>query len=315
MKNFALIGAAGYVAPKHINAIKETGNKLIAVTDPNDSVGILDRYFPNVSYFKEFERFDRHLDKLRLKNDKDKIDYMSICSPNFLHDAHIRAGLRLGADVICEKPLVINPWNIDYLKEVEAISEGKINNVLQLRVHPSIIALKEKIDKAPKDKVFDINLSYFTSRGPWYQYSWKGDLEKSGGLVANIGIHFFDMLGWIFGEIAHSEVHVSTSELVAGYMKFERANVKWALSIDRNLVPQKYLEKGQATYRSITIDEEEVEFSSGFTDLHTVVYQHILDGHGYGLDDARPSIELVHQIRQAEVIGINDNSHDYLKNH
>ena len=311
--NFAMIGAAGYIAPRHLKAIKDTGNKLIAAVDPNDSVGILDRYFHDVSYFKEFERFDRHIEKLKYSNSPDNINYVSICSPNHLHDAHIRFGLRIGADVICEKPLVINPWNVDHLKEVESQHGGKVNTVLQLRVHPSIIALKKKIEEGPKDKVYDIDLTYLTSRGPWYQYSWKGDKGKSGGLATNIGVHFFDMLSWIFGGIESLEVHASNESLISGFLVLERARVKWILSIDRKLVPEKQIKKGQYTYRSITVDGEELEFSSGFTDLHTVVYDEILKGNGYGLEDARNAIQIVHDIRKADVVGRNSQSHSLLK--
>ncbi|MEC7276608.1 MAG: Gfo/Idh/MocA family oxidoreductase [Bdellovibrionota bacterium] len=312
-KNFALVGAAGYIAPRHLMAIKDTGNRLVAVVDPNDSVGILDRYFHDVSYFREFERFDRHVEKLKFSNSPEAIDYVSICSPNHLHDAHIRFGLRIGANVICEKPLVINPWNIDYLKELESQYEGNVNTVLQLRVHPSIIALKEKIDNGPKDKTYDIDLTYLTSRGPWYHYSWKGDENKSGGLATNIGVHFFDMLSWIFGSVEKIEVHASSDKLMSGFLALERARIKWILSVDRNLVPKEYTDKGQYTYRSIKVDNEEVEFSGGFTDLHTVVYQEILKGNGYGLDDARNAIKIVHDIRKADIIGKNSQSHPLLQ--
>lgn len=312
-KNFALIGAAGYIAPRHLKAIKDTGNHLLAVVDPNDSVGILDRYFSNVSYFREFERFDRHVEKLKYGNPDEAINYVSICSPNHLHDAHIRFGLRVGANVICEKPLVINPWNIDHLKEVEAQYKGKVNTVLQLRVHPSIIALREKVLNGPKDKVYDIDLTYLTSRGPWYHYSWKGDPNKSGGLATNIGVHFFDMLSWIFGKVEKIEVHSSSDSLISGFLALERGRVKWILSIDRHLIPKEYVDKGQFTYRSIKVDGEEVEFSNGFTDLHTIVYQEILKGNGYGLEDALSAVQIVHDIRKCEVIGKNSNSHPFLK--
>jgi len=312
-KNFALIGAAGYIAPRHLQAIRETKNHLVAAVDPNDSVGILDRYFHDVSYFKEFERFDRHLEKLRYEDHKDKIDYVSICSPNYLHDAHIRFGLRIGANVICEKPLVINPWNIDHLREIESRSEGKLSTVLQLRYHPSIIALRKKIEDGPKDKIYDVDLTYLTSRGPWYHYSWKGDLDRSGGLATNIGVHFFDMLSWIFGNVEKLEVHVSNDSVVSGYLVLERARVKWILSVDRNLVPEEYTKKGQYTYRSITVDGEELEFSGGFTDLHTVVYQEILNGNGYGLEDARNAIQIVSDLRNADILGKNSNSHPFLQ--
>ncbi len=314
MKNFALMGAAGYIAPRHLEAIKQTNNDLVAACDPHDSVGILDRYFNQVSYFKEFERFDRHVEKLRLTNDKSKIDYVSICSPNYLHDAHIRFALRVGANVICEKPLVINPWNIEMLSELEELHSRKINTVLQLRLHPAIKELKKKIDSAPVGKVHDINLTYLTSRGPWYHYSWKGDVEKSGGLVTNIGIHFFDVLQWIFGEPDRSEVHVSNDNIVAGYMELKKAKVKWCLSVDKENLPEDVKKKGQTTYRSITVDGEEIEFSGGFTDLHTEVYKEVLAGRGFGLNDSKTSIEIVHGIRNADVIGKNENSHEIIKN-
>jgi UDP-N-acetyl-2-amino-2-deoxyglucuronate dehydrogenase len=313
IKNFALIGAAGYIAPRHLVAIKETGNRLVAVVDPNDSVGILDRYFQDVSYFREFERFDRHIEKLKLSDHPEKVSYVSICSPNHLHDAHIRFGLRVGANVICEKPLVINPWNIDYIKEMESQYDGRVNTVLQLRVHPSIVALREKILIGPKDKIYDIDLTYLTSRGPWYHYSWKGDNDKSGGLATNIGVHFFDMLSWIFGSVEKVEVHASTEKLMSGFLVLERARVRWILSVDRSLVPSEYTEKGQFTYRSIKVDGEEVEFSGGFNDLHTAVYEEILKGNGYGLEDARNAIQIVHDIRNAEVLGKKPHSHPSLK--
>ena len=312
MKNFALIGAAGYIAPRHIQAIKDTDNNLIAAYDPHDAVGILDRYFDDVSYFRELERFDRHIEKLRLEKNNDKIDYISICSPNYLHDSHIRFGLKAGANVICEKPLVINPWNVDLLAELEQNYNSKVFTVLQLRVHPSIIALKKKIDEGPKDKVYEIDLSYFTSRGPWYHFSWKGDISKSGGLATNIGVHFFDMLSWIFGDIQHNEVHLSSETVYAGFLKFTQANVKWILCIDKKKLPKIAVEKGMTTYRSITIDGDEVEFSEGFTDLHTIVYRDILQGKGYGVRDSRQAIQIVHDIRKATPTGINLNSHHLL---
>lgn len=304
MKNFALIGAAGYIAPRHIQAIKDTGNHLVAATDPHDSVGILDRYFYNVSYFREFERFDRHIEKLKFSKNEDAIDYVSVCSPNYLHDAHIRFGLRADCSVICEKPIVINPWNIDHLSELEANSKGNVYTVLQLRLHPSIIALRERVQaelKSNPNKIYDIDLTYLTSRGAWYHFSWKGDEDKSGGLANNIGIHFFDMLNWIFGESTACHVFRRQDSIVSGYMELKNAKVRWLLSVDRDLIPEKYIEKGQFTYRSITVDGEEIEFSSGFTDLHTKVYEDVLNGGGYGLKDARESIEVVHQIRNAEL--------------
>ena len=277
MKNFALIGAAGYVAPRHMKAIKETGNNLLAAFDPNDSVGIIDSYFPDASFFVEFERFDRHVDKLRRKGHK--IDYVSICSPNYLHDAHIRFALRSGADAICEKPLVLNPWNLDALEEIENETGKKVYNILQLRVHPSLIALKEKIDKEweQKKEKYKIDLTYITSRGKWYFISWKGDLQKSGGVATNIGIHFFDMLIWIFGGVKHQEVHYSEPlKKMAGFIELEKAEVRWFLSVDARDLPEEAVKKQKRTYRSITVDGEEIEFSGVFADLHTIVYQDIL---------------------------------------
>ena len=304
MKNFALIGAAGYIAPRHMQAIKDTGNRLVAAVDPSDSVGILDRYFDEVDFFTEFERFDRHVEKLRRKDDGRKIDYVSICSPNYLHDSHIRFAMRVGAHAICEKPLVANPWHLDGLCELEAESKNKVYNVLQLRVHPEIIKLKIKSKKLKvKDKA-EIDLTYITSRGKWYFYSWKGSIDKSGGIATNIGIHFFDMLMWIFGKLLYSEVHYSDTKKVGGFMELEQANVRWFLSLDKADLPEPAREKGQSTFRSILIDGREVEFSGGFTDLHTMVYRDVLAGKGYGLEDARPSIELVHKIRSAKPTGV-----------
>jgi UDP-N-acetyl-2-amino-2-deoxyglucuronate dehydrogenase len=298
-KNFALTGVGGYIAPRHLKAIKDTGNNLIAAVDPNDSVGIMDRYFFESSFFKEFERFDRHIEKLRRKENQ-RIDYVSICSPNHLHDAHVRFALRIGAHAICEKPLVLNPWNVDALEELAEEQGRTIYNILQLRVHPSIIALREKVAAAPKDHVYDIDLSYITSRGKWYLISWKGDVEKSGGLTTNIGIHFFDMLMWVFGRAEHSEVHVSESRRAAGYIRLERARVRWYLSIDNEDIPADIAEKGQTTFRSIT-------------DLHTRVYEEILAGRGFTSADARASINLAYDIRHADAIGPRPTSHPFLK--
>lgn len=294
MKNFALIGAAGYIAPRHLQAIKDTGNNLVAAFDPFDSVGILDSYFPHADFFVEFERFDRHIEKL--KRQGTKIDYVSICSPNYLHDAHIRFGLRHGADVICEKPLVLNPWNVDALGEIEKETNNKIYTILQLRLHPSVIALKEKAENT--DKKFDIELKYITSRGNWYHYSWKGDINKSGGIATNIGIHFFDMLIWIFGDVLENNVKFHDATRAAGELKLERANVKWHLSIDENDLPEEAKKEGQRTFRSILIDDESFEFSKGFTDLHTICYQKVLDGKGFRLNETKKAVKLVHQIRE-----------------
>ncbi|WP_017730053.1 Gfo/Idh/MocA family protein [Nafulsella turpanensis] len=303
MKNFAIIGAAGYIAPRHLKAIKDTGNNLVAALDKFDSVGIMDSYFPNADFFVEFERFDRHLEKLKYEKDM-VLDYVSICTPNYLHDSHIRMALRRGADAICEKPLVLNPWNIDALAHIEKETGKRINNILQLRVHPSIIALKEKIEKGPKDKKYEVDLTYLTSRGHWYFTSWKGDVSKSGGIATNIGVHFYDMLGWIFGKVQENVVHVHTHDRAAGYLEFERARVRWFLSINYDLLPAAAREKGMTTYRSITVEGEEIEFSGGFGDLHTKSYEEILKGNGFGLDAARQSIEIVHEIRNAVPKGL-----------
>lgn len=309
--NFALVGVGGYIAIRHVKAIKETGNELVACLDPFDSVGFLDAHFPNADFFHEFERFDRHVYKLS-RTDK-KIDYVSICSPNYLHDSHIRFALRNQAHAICEKPLVLNPWNIDALAEIEKESGKKIYNILQLRLHQSIKNLKEKIENGPKDKIYDIDLAYITSRGKWYHYSWKGDIQKSGGIATNIGIHFFDMLSWIFGEVKSSVVHVSEKDKAAGYLELERARVRWVLSIDENMLPDEIKSKGQRTYRSIKMENEEIEFSDGFTDLHTESYRHILSGKGFGLKEAKPSIQTVFNIRNATPIGITGDYHPLLK--
>jgi len=294
MYNFALIGAAGYIAPRHLKAIYETNNNLVAATDPHDSVGILDKYFRNVYYFREFERFDRHLDKLR-RNGR-PIDYLTICSPNYLHDAHCRFGLRIGADVICEKPLVINPWHCDALKMMEKEFGGKINTILQLRLHKVVTALKEKYKNTTQKH--DINLTYLTSRGPWYQYSWKGDKQQSGGLAMNIGVHFFDMLLWIFGTVQASSIYENSSTYMRGEMYLEHANVKWILSTEYNRLPQFCKDEGKTTYRSIRIDGEEIEFSDGFADLHTESYKQVLLGNGFTINDVKPSIDLIYEIRQ-----------------
>ncbi len=309
--NFGLIGVAGYIAIRHVKAIQDTGNNLLACLDPFDSVGFIDSYFPNADFFKEFERFDRHLDKLRHKNQK--IDYVSICSPNYLHDSHIRFALKQGADAICEKPLVLNPWNLDALKEAEKETGKKINNILQLRLHPSIIALKEKIENGPKDKIYDVDLAYLTSRGNWYHYSWKGNPVKSGGISTNIGIHFYDMLTWIFGDVKENIVHEHGTHRAAGFLQLEKARVRWVLSVDENDLPEDVRKKGQRTFRSITVEGEEIEFSQGFTDLHTRSYQEILKGNGFGLDDAKRSIEIVYNIRNSQPIGFKGDYHPLCK--
>ena len=299
MKNFILIGAAGYIAPRHMKAIKDTGNTLIAAFDPYDGIGIIDSYFPKASFFNEFERFDRHIEKM--KRSGTPIDYVSICSPNYLHDSHIRYGLRIGADVICEKPLVLNPWNLDALIELEKEYPNRVNTILQLRHHEAIIALKDKIGKGPPNKIYEIDLTYITSRGKWYYTSWKGDESKSGGISSNIGVHFFDMLQWIFGSIKDFSVHIKTPDTNAGTLKFKQANVNWYLSINSEKLPPSAKENGLPTFRSLKIAGEEIEFSKGFTELHTVSYQKILEGKGYGLLDAKKSIEIVSKIRNKEL--------------
>jgi UDP-N-acetyl-2-amino-2-deoxyglucuronate dehydrogenase len=311
MKNFALIGAAGYIAPRHMKAIKETGNKLVAALDKHDAVGVIDSYFPDSSFFVEFERFDRHLEKLRRKSDEDKVHYVSIASPNYLHDAHIRFALRIGAAPICEKPLVLNPWNLDALSELEKENGNRVNTILQLRLHPAIKALKEAAAAAPGK--FDVDLTYITSRGRWYLVSWKGDVSKSGGIATNIGIHFFDMLHWVFGRAQHLTVHVSEATKAAGYIELEKARVRWLLSIDRSDLPKSAVENKKTTYRSITVNGKELEFSEGFTDLHTVSYDEILKGSGFRLENVRPSIEMAYQIRNAVPVGRKGEYHPFLK--
>ncbi|MBL7874134.1 MAG: Gfo/Idh/MocA family oxidoreductase [Cyclobacteriaceae bacterium] len=295
MKNFALIGAAGFIAPRHLKAIKETGNNLVAAMDRFDSVGIMDSYFPHADFFTEFERFDRHIDKLRRQGHK--VDYVSICSPNYLHDSHIRFALRQHADAICEKPLVLNPWNVDALDEIEKETGKKIYTILQLRLHPSIIKLREEVLAGDPNKVYDVDLTYITSRGKWYHHSWKGEEQKSGGIATNIGIHFFDMLLWIFGAIKESKLEKYELDHASGFIKLDKANVHWSLSINEEHLPESIKAQGKRTFRSLQMNGREIEFSDGFTDLHTISYQEILKGNGFGLQEARPSIELAHQIR------------------
>ena len=292
--NFALIGAAGYIAPRHLKAIQDTQNQLLTAFDPNDSVGIIDSYFPNTSFFTEFERFDRHVEKLR--RTQNPVEFVSICSPNYLHDAHIRFGLRNGANVICEKPLVLNPWNAEALQENELETGKKVNTILQLRLHPALIALKKEIDQSPKHHAVD--LTYITSRGNWYYTSWKGDLSKSGGIATNIGIHFFDMLLWIFGPVQENIVHLHTHDRAAGFLQLEKARVRWFLSINADTLPEQATSQNKRTFRSITVDGKEVEFSEGFTDLHTRSYEEILAGRGFGITDILPAIQVAHNIRQ-----------------
>lgn len=300
MKNFALIGAAGYIAPRHLQAIKDTQNNLLAALDRFDSVGIMDSYFPKADFFTEFERFDRHIDKL--KRQGEKIDYVSICSPNYLHDSHIRFALRNQADAICEKPLVLNPWNVDALADIEKETGKRVFTILQLRLHPNIIALKKKVDEAPASKIFDVDLNYITSRGKWYFHSWKGEEIKSGGIATNIGIHFFDMLLWVFGKAKSSKVISYEADHASGYLELEKAKVKWSLSINEEHLLAEVKAKGKRTYRSLTMDGDEIEFSDGFTELHTNSYKEILAGRGFGLTDARPSIELAYQLRQTKSV-------------
>ena len=311
MKNFALIGAAGYVAPRHMKAIKDTGNTLIAALDPNDSVGIIDSYFPDADFFTEFERFDRHIDRKR--RDGVPTDYVSIASPNYLHDSHVRFALRSGADAICEKPIVLNPHNIDLLVEDEKEYGKKVNTILQLRLHPSIIQLKEQVEAAPKDKKYEVDLTYITSRGHWYDVSWKGDVRKAGGVATNVGVHFYDMLYYIFGGIQDNIVHYSEPTKAAGYLEYEHARVRWFLSVDANDLPEAVAVTGQRTYRSITVSGEEIEFSGGFTDLHTRSFEEILAGRGFGLEDNRVAIEIVSEIRDATPLGVVGNFHPLLK--
>lgn len=312
-KNFALIGASGYIAPRHLTAIKETENNLIAALDPFDSVGVMDRYFPEADFFVESERFDRHLDKLRRKNEGYQIQYVSICSPNYLHDSHIRIALRNEAHAICEKPIVLNPWNIDALQSIEKETEKNIYTILQLRLHPTIIALKKEIDEGPVDKVYDVDLSYVTSRGRWFQISWKGNVAKSGGIATNIGVHFFDMLSHVFGNVKENIVHHIDNEKAAGFLEFQKARVRWFLSIDFNDIPKEIQATGQQTYRCITVNKKEIEFSDGFADLHTTSYINILQDNGFRLEEARKSINTVFHIRNTKPIGLRGDYHPMAK--
>jgi UDP-N-acetyl-2-amino-2-deoxyglucuronate dehydrogenase len=310
-KNFAVIGVGGYIAPRHLRAIRDTGNRLVAAVDPKDSVGILDQYSFDVKFFTEIERFDRHLEKLRRGPEDGRIHFVSICSPNYLHDSHCRLALRVGADVICEKPLVINPWNLDALAELEAETGRRINTILQLRVHPSLIQLHDSLQK--EDTTHNVELTYITSRGPWYQVSWKGQVEKSGGVATNIGIHFFDLLMWLFGPVNGIKVYHADHERMSGFIELERARVRWFLSVDKNDLPEQAKSANKTTFRSITVDGKEIEFSEGFTDLHTKVYEETLAGRGFGINDARPSIELTYNIRTAEISPKDELAHPLLK--
>lgn len=307
MKNFAIIGVAGYIAPRHLRAVKDTGNNLAAAYDVFDSVGIMDSFFPDASFFTEFELFDRHLSKM--KREEKGIDYLSICTPNYLHDAHIRYGLRLGADIICEKPLVLNPWNIDALIVAERESGKKVNTILQLRLHPAIQKLRERVAASPADKIYDVDLTYITSRGNWYYTSWKGDERKSGGVATNIGVHFYDMLSWVFGGLRGNIVHVSSHDRVAGILEFEKARVRYFLSINEETLPQEAKITGKRTFRSMQMEGEEIEFSDGFTELHTDSYRKIMAGEGFGLEDAKTAVEIVHGIRHATLVGLKGDYH------
>ena len=312
MKNFALIGAAGYIAPRHMKAIKDTGNILVAAMDTNDSVGIIDSHFPEANFFTEFERFDRHVDKMRRAKTGSQIDFMAICSPNYLHDSHMRYALRSGSDAICEKPLVLNPWNIDGLLDIEKDTGHKVNTILQLRLHPAILALKEKVAMSPKDKKFEVDLTYITSRGHWYLQSWKGDEKKSGGIATNIGVHFYDMLHFVFGALQDNKVHYNAPTKAAGYLEYENARVRWFLSVDVNDIPADVRAAGQRTYRAITANGESIEFSDGFTDLHTISYREILAGRGFGLEENRIAIETVSHIRTAKLSSLSGDHHPFV---
>jgi UDP-N-acetyl-2-amino-2-deoxyglucuronate dehydrogenase len=313
MKKFAMIGAAGYIAPRHMKAIKETGNDMVAALDINDSVGIIDSHFPDADFFTEFERFDRHIDKLRRSKSNNAVDFMAICSPNYLHDSHMRFALRSGADAICEKPLVLNPWNIDGLQEIEKDTGNKVNTILQLRLHPAIIELRDKVQNGPKDRKYEVDLTYITSRGHWYLQSWKGDTKKSGGIATNIGVHFYDMLHFIFGDLQQNLVHYSSDTKAAGYLEYAQARVRWFLSVDINDVPADVRATGQRTYRSINCEGDEIEFSGGFTDLHTRSYKEILKGKGFGLEENRVAIETVSTIRDSKPLGLSGDYHPFLK--
>ncbi len=312
MPNFALIGAAGYVAPRHMKAIKGTGNELVAALDPSDSVGVIDSYFPDAHFFTEFERFDRHIDKLRRNNSGRTVHYVSICSPNYLHDSHMRFALRSKADAICEKPLVLNPWNIDGLVAMEKDTARKVNTILQLRLHPAIIALRDKVEAESASQKHEVDLTYITSRGRWYLTSWKGDVKKSGGIATNIGVHFYDMLHFIFGDLQENIVHYVSQEKAAGYLEYENARVRWFLSVDYTDVPEEAKAQGQRTYRSITVDGNEIEFSGGFTDLHTRSYEEILAGNGFGLEENRVAVQTVADIRNMEPRGLVGDYHPFL---
>lgn len=312
-RNFAICGIAGYIAPRHLQAIKETGNRLVAALDPHDSVGILDSYFPEAEFFTTFEVFDRHLEKLRRLGPERKVHYLSICSPNYLHDAHIRTAFRVQADAICEKPMVLSPWNLDALEELEREYGHAAYCILQLRLHASLKELKTRLESERRDGKYEVTLTYITSRGAWYRTSWKNRVEQSGGLATNIGIHFFDMLIWLFGEVQHSEVHANGEERAAGFLELKNARVRWLLSIDANDLPERCKESGIRTHRSILMNDQEIEFSTGFTDLHTESYRDVLSGGGFRIPEARPSIELTHSIRTATLKSSAENAHPLLQ--
>lgn len=307
MKNFGIIGVAGYIAPRHLKAIKETGNRLVVALDKSDSVGIMDSYFPQCSFYTEYERFDRFVEKI--KHTEDRLDFVSVCTPNYLHDSHIRFGLRAGADVICEKPLVLNPWNIDALQKMEEETGKKVYNILQLRLHPAIIKWKQMVDEGPKDKIYNVDLTYITSRGLWYYTSWKGDVTKSGGVATNIGVHFYDMLSWIFGAVKENIVHIYEHDRAAGLLVFEKARVRYFLSINADTLPKEAVAAGKRTYRKMEMDGKEIEFSDGFTELHTESYKNIFSGKGFGLQDARRCIQIVHDIRNSKPVGLQGDYH------
>lgn len=309
--NFAIMGASGYVAPRHLRAIRDNQGELLSAYDPFDSVGVLDQFFPKADFFTEFERFDRHIDKLRRQGNA--IDYLTVCSPNYLHDSHSRFGLKNGANVICEKPLVLNPWNVEGLRKLEEETGGKVYSLLQLRLHPAILALKKQIEEASSAKSYDIDLTYITARGKWYYASWKGDDEKSGGIATNIGIHFFDMLAWIFGEVEKNTVHLHTHDRASGVLLFKNARVKWFLSIDEATLPDEVKKRGQSTFRNLNIDGQSIDFTQGFEDLHTKSYEGILNGEGFGIDEALKAIEIVHEIRNIKPIGLKGEYHSFAK--
>jgi UDP-N-acetyl-2-amino-2-deoxyglucuronate dehydrogenase len=309
MKNFVLIGAAGFIAPRHLKAIKDTNNNLVAALDYFDSVGIMDSYFPSADFFTEFERFDRHLEKA--KRAGVHLDFTTVCTPNYLHDAHIRFGMRVGTDVICEKPLVLNPWNVEALETIEKETNKRVYNILQLRLHPALVELKKRIDNDKSGKIYDVDLTYLTSRGHWYYASWKGDVAKSGGIATNIGIHFFDMLCWIFGPVKENKVHVHTHDRAAGFLGLEKARVRWFLSIDYDALPEAVKASGKRTYRSLTMNGEAIEFSDGFTELHSDSYRQILAGEGFGLASTKPSISVAYEIRNATPIGLQGDYHPF----